>query len=271
MFELLYKTKEEVPAEVSHLYKENENGEFTVIPVGEIKTITDVTALQESLRKERNDHKETKGKLTPFSGLDPEKVKADLARIPELEIAAEGNLDDEKTAKLVEAKLKAQLTPVQRELKEAQDKLLESNLKIEAFTQKEINQKIETGLLSAATESKMTEGAKRDLRMYSSFFEVPEGSSVPLTKEGIEGITPGLDPKGFIMAMQPERPNWWEPDKNAGGTGNTSSGAGIVNPFADKTWNLTEQGKMVRSNRAQAERLAEQAGTSIGGGRPKSD
>jgi len=42
-----------------------------------------------------------------------------------------------------------------------------------------------------------------------------------------------------------------------------------VNPWKAETWNVTEQGNIVRTDRARADKLAAAAGTKVGGLKPK--
>jgi len=54
---------------------------------------------------------------------------------------------------------------------------------------------------------------------------------------------------------------------NMGKGGKGVSGA---NPWSADSWNMTEQGRILRENRTKAEQLAAQAGTKIGAPKPAS-
>src|SRR5678815_551563 len=88
-----YSAKDEIPAGYDELYTEKE-GKFFLTGVEGLKTQKDIDTLQESLRKERNDHKTTKGKYSFLDGQDVEAVQQMLAKYPELEAAAGGKIDE---------------------------------------------------------------------------------------------------------------------------------------------------------------------------------
>lgn len=92
MFEEEYDDYDSIPAAVKHLYRES-GGKYVLIKAGEMKTVEDVTRVQEGLRKEREDHKATKRKLAQFNDMDPDEVLEKLDRIEELEAAAAGKID----------------------------------------------------------------------------------------------------------------------------------------------------------------------------------
>src|SRR3974390_550562 len=93
-----YPTQEEIPEQYRDLYSER-GGRFDLTGVEGVKTQADIDKLNESLRKERADHKATKDKLTAFGELDPTDIHAQLeagkeaqARIETL--TKEGQLDE---------------------------------------------------------------------------------------------------------------------------------------------------------------------------------
>jgi hypothetical protein len=74
----------------------------------------------------------------------------------------------------------------------------------------------------------------------------------------------------WLTEMQAKRPHWWGTTSGGGSRGNNGSGGPPSgnNPFSREHWNMTEQGKLIRTNRVRAEQLAKSAGTKIGGGMP---
>ena len=62
MLELIYNSTEEIPSGFESLYTEKD-GKWHLTGIKGMKTSDDVTKLQTSLRKERDDHKKTKDRL----------------------------------------------------------------------------------------------------------------------------------------------------------------------------------------------------------------
>lgn len=67
--------------------------------------------------------------------------------------------------------------------------------------------------------------------------------------------------------MYKRQPHWWG-ETTAGGSRGGQGGSHTSNPWSAEGWNMTEQGRMYVKDKAKAEQLAKQAGTTIGGPRP---
>jgi hypothetical protein len=106
------------------------------------------------------------------------------------------------------------------------------------------------------------------LEVAGRMFEVDEDGKV-VTKDEV-GVTPGIDAVVWLTEMQNKRPHWWGTTSGGGSRGNNGNNGTTTgnNPFTREHWNMTEQGKLVKTNRARAEQLARSAGTTIGGGMP---
>jgi len=78
------------------------------------------------------------------------------------------------------------------------------------------------------------------------------------------GATPGLRLEQWLDDHLADRKYLLDPSKPDGDRRRNAK-----NPFSAEHWNLTEQGRLVRSDRAQAERLASEAGTKLGGSKPE--
>lgn len=240
-----------------------------VLDIENVQALPDVSRLSTALTKERTEHKNTKNKFAPFSALgDPAEVQAKLDRIPELEAAAEGKLDDAKINGIVETRIKTKLAPLERELGTLRTTVAEKDKVIEGFTAKERSRMISGSVSKAAREMKVLDTAVEDVELYGErLFEVQEDGSV-VTKDGV-GVTPGLTAKQWLEDMQGKRPHWFGATAGGGAGGGKGGGSTGPNPFSAEGWNVTEQGNLLRSDRAKAERLAKAAGTTIGGPRPK--
>lgn len=255
----------DVPDQFQELYTER-NGKFEITGIEGLRTQADVDRLQTALTKERDDHKGTKNKFSAFANLDPQEVITKLERFPELEAAAEGKLDEGKINGIVESRIRAKLAPVERERDQLKIQVGERDQLISAFQQKDTQRKISDKVREAASAAKIVPEALDDaLLLADRVFEVAEDGRV-VTKDNV-GVTPGVDPVVWFTELQSKRPHWWGPSTGSGATGSRTPGGG-TNPFSHEHWNLTEQGKLVTSNRSRAEQLAKSAGTTIGGQRP---
>lgn len=261
---------EDVDEKYRDLYTEK-NGKFELTGVEGMKTEADVARLTTALEKERKDHKAVKQILTTIVGdKKPEDVIAALDRIPELEAAAEGKMDEHKINEIVEKRIGSKTGPLERKIKELTAQNVEKDESIKGFTAKERKRTITDAVRDAIGKEKGFQGTAMDdaLMNAEAMFDITEEGKV-ITKDGV-GVTPGVDAVVWLKDMQQKRPHWWGPTGGGGAGGNNGAGGGVngANPFARETWNMTEQGKLVNSNRSRAEQLAKAAGTSIGGGMP---
>jgi hypothetical protein len=258
---------EDVEEAFRPLYKEK-NGKWEIEVEG-MKTQGDVDRLQTALTKERGDHKETKKKFDVFGDKKPDEVLAMLDRIPELELAAAGKLDDTKINELVEKRIGAKTGPLERKIKTLEQQTVEKDGKITEFTQREATRTIHDSIRDAVGKSSGFQGAALEdaLLFGERHLSINEEGKV-VTKDGV-GVTPGIDSSVWLSEMQQRKPHWWGDTKGGGASGNKGGNAnGGANPFARETWNMTEQGQLLKNNPVRAEQLAKSAGTTIGGGMP---
>jgi hypothetical protein len=233
--------------------------------------LPDVVRLTTSLSKERDAHKQTKTKFAPLAALgDIAELQAKLDRIPELEAAAEGKLDETKLGAIVESRLKSKLAPVERERDLLKTQVVELGATITGFQTEKKQRSIAdhirgaigktTGFQPAAVEDAIVFGER--------MLEVDDDGRV-VTKDGV-GVTPGVDATVWLTEMQTKKPHWWGPSAGGGARGaGAGNGGGGANPFTAEGWNMTAQGTMIRENRARAEQMAKSAGTTIGGPKPQ--
>lgn len=267
--ELVVDDVNSVPEQFRTLYVEKDGKHHLNITVKGMKPEADLNRTMEALRKERSDHNQTRSKLKPFEGLNIEEVTAQLARIPELEIAAEGKVDDKKVEKIVESRIAQRLGPVQRERDTLKSQVDDLSKTVEGFRTKEKTRTIHDAVRGAASKAKLRDTAVEDALLFAErVFDVDDTGSVMARDNA--GVTPGIDPVTWLTEMVNKKPHWFAESAGGGAGGNTrGSGSGTTNPFSREHWNLTEQGRLVRENRAQAENLARAAGTTIGGGMPQ--
>ena len=270
----IHDTVEEIPEQFRELYTEK-NGKFELTGIVGIKTQADVDRLSTALTSERNAHKETQGKLSVWGDLVHDDVVKSLDRIPELEAASQGKLDDaaieDIVNKRVDGTIQSRLAPVEREnkrLAEENAALLEENNGFKAAnTKRAIHDNVREALVSSKVINEAHEDA---LFQAERIFEVREDDGEIVTKDGV-GVTPGVKADIWLTEMQPKRPHWWAGSQGSGAQGGKGGGGqGVANnPFSREHWNLTKQGEIMRTQgREKAEQLAKMAGTTVGGGMP---
>lgn len=263
----LYTSQDEIPETFRELYEER-GGQYHLTKIEGIKTDADVSRVQRALDAEKQAHGQIKTQFTTFLGdRKLEDVQAILDRVPELEAAAAGNLDEEKINGIVEGRINSKLAPVARERDQLKTQLSEKDQTIAKYEARERTRTIGDAVREAAVGAKVVDTAQEDVLILADrVFEIDESGNV-VTKDGV-GVTPGLDAKAWLSEMQNKRPHWWPP--SSGGGANGGGGGGFAdNPWAADSWNMTKQGEVLRTKgRDTADRMAKAAGTSVGGPKP---
>lgn len=270
----IYDSKEDIPEQFQELYTERD-GKFELTGIEGIKTQADVDRVQEALRKEKNDHKDTKDKLKTFEEVDLEQVKKDQDELTELRAKIEAGAGegfdqekfDEAVDKLANARVATAKAPLEKDLEKVtkeRDELKDQN---DQYAHKETVRTITDAVRRAAGESKVIDSAMDDIIMLGErVFEITEDGKV-VTRDEV-GVTPGIAPDIWLAEMQDKRPHWWPMSQGGGGKGGNGAGGFANNPWSHEHWNMTAQGKMVREDRDKADRMAQAAGTKVGGTRP---
>lgn len=273
----IHDKEDEIPEEYRSLYtQKGEKWELTGIEG--VRTAADVERVTTSLKKERDDHKATKAALSGWTGLglEVDDVQKTLDRVPELEAAAGGKLDDAKieeiATKRAEGILKSKLTPLERELAKTAKERDELAQAVGSFREKETRRTIHDRMRSALKASKALPEAEEDaLLLGEHLLEITEEGDV-VTRENGRGIPVGLDPAGLLAELQEKRPHWWPASQGGGAKGSAGGGGlgGGKNPWAAESWNMTEQGRIVREKGLDhANGIAARAGTTVGGPKPR--
>lgn len=268
--EIQYDSLTAVPEAFRSLYEERD-GKAVLAKVNGLKTQADVNNLQEALRKERNDHAAAKAALNPWNSLGkkPEEIAAQLDRIAELEAAAEGKIDDKKLNELVEARLGQKVGPIERQLRDLTAERETLARERDAFRDQLYRRDMTDVVRAIATEMKILPTAIADVEMFAQFALERQEDGTYITKNGIQGVTPGVDPKTLLREMQKQRPHWWPPSSGGGAGGGAGGFGGEDNPWSEKGWNLTKQGQIIKEHGlSKAEELAKAAGSFIGATRP---
>lgn len=260
----------DLPEATQALYKKV--GENYILQVEGAKTQADIDEIKGYLATERESHKTTKTKLKEYDdirglNLSPTELLEKLDRFDELEAAAEGKLDEEKINEIAERRVKARIAPIERERDKFKNELLESQASNESYVLKDRTRSIHDVVREATTGAKIVPTAVEDVLMLAErLFEVGEDGNV-VSKDNV-GITPGIEPTVWLSEIAEKRPHWFAPNQGGGASGQKGGAGFSNNPFSTDSWNMTEQGKLVRENPERADQMAKSAGTTIGGGRP---
>lgn len=259
---------EDVDEKYRDLYTEK-NGKFELTGVEGMRTEADVTRLTTALNKERTDHKATKQKFEVFGDRKAEDILSELDTIPALRAAAEGKFDEKKVDELVEKRIGAKTGPLERQIKNLTTQVAERDASIAVFQTEKTTRSVHDAVREAVGKAQgFQPPALDDALMFAErHLHVNEDGKI-VTRDNV-GVTPGVDAVVWLSEMQQRKPHWWGDTKGGGAQGNRGgNGATGNNPFAHDTWNVTEQGRIVRENATRAEQLAKSAGTTVGGLRP---
>lgn len=242
------------------LYTERD-GKFHLTGIDGMKTDADIARLSTALTKERSDHKAVKEKYAPLAAFEPSEILEKLDRIPELEAAAAGKIDDAQINAMVETRVKAKIAPIERDLKAAQEKALGLETMVTAFSQKEKTSKIHKEVREAAVKA----GVRPDaidvvVDLADRLFDIDEDDQV-LSKEK-SGVTQGMSPQVWLSDLQSSKSFLWGESSGGGAPGGANVG-GANNPWSAKHWNKTEQGKIYAANKQKAEQYAKAAGVDV--------
>lgn len=266
MFKAIVDNLDGIDEKYHDLYVEKD-GKFHFIQVEGLKPLSEFTTVHTALSKERNDHKDTKQKLAGFAGLNPDEVRAQLDRIPELEIAATGKVDEKAIEAIVSTRIASKLAPIERDRDRLVREAMEKDNTIKSFVQGEKTRKITDAVRSAARTAKVLDTAQEDaILLAERVFEVTDEGSV-VTRDGV-GVTPGISPDIWLTDLRTSRSHWWGPSAGGGATGGRSGTGSGPNPFSADGWNMTAQGALIKADRVKAEQMAKAAGTTIGGAKP---
>lgn len=259
--ELSYSSEDEIPENAREYYTE-EGGVWILTGVkgGGKKNIE---RLEASLRNERNDHKQTKTTFSRVQGLDIDELLRRNDEYEELKLRAEANPDDKKVDELVETRIKARLTPLQRELQQTKEMLTGITTERDELIGKEKSARIKSALRKAARTAKVVDSAIEDVeQLGASLFELDDNGNI-IAREGT-GLTPGIDPSMWLSDVKDKKPHWFPGSYGGGGKGGKGGmGGDGDNPWSADGWNLTAQGRIIKENPERAKRMASMHGVDL--------
>jgi hypothetical protein len=261
----------DVPPEHAALYTEKDGK--AVLSLDGIKTQDDFNRYGEALKK-RYAEQAAKGAADAANlDLDNKDIKRVVAEaMKEMQIGTPAP-DDKKKGGVGDDpavhELRRELASVKSQLEEAQQKEQQASATAQAT-------QIKTSLQGEAAKSGIRpEAIDALVSLISDSFELAADGTVVVKLEGnrLAGVTPNSSP-GDVLSILKRDANYgyfWPESKGAGGGsggGGGGGGASADNPWSKAGWNLTKQGAAVKADRAEAERLAKQAGSFIGASKP---
>jgi hypothetical protein len=268
--ELSYDTISAVPENFRSLFTEKD-GKAVLTGINGLKTQSDVSNVQEALRKERADHAAAKEALKPWLSLGkkPDEVLTTLDRVAELEAAAAGKIDETKIQQIVENRLVQKTAPLERQLRDTTAELTTVKQERDDLKNGLQRRDMSDAIRAVATEMKVVPTAIADIELIAQSYLERDESGKFIVKAGVNGLTAGLDVKDFMKEMQKQRPHWWPASAGGGAGGGGGGFGGEANPWAANSWNMTAQGAVVREKgMAVAEAMAKAAGSKVGATRP---
>lgn len=273
-----FETKESIPEALREYYVERDGKWYP--DVDGLKTQEDVDRVKAALEKERDDHIETKRKLSDI----PKDFDADKwEKVKDIDPNDPPGAIDPKDEKEINRRISEAVREKEKELQEASRKREE-----ELETEKEsIQQKFKDNFLKQWRRNTLAEKfgfsnlddldtflLKIEHSELSDFTEIKRVlKTLEVTDDnGRLKVVGGeyKDDKGAVEAL--EKVSKMEVSKNfrpapnnsGGGAGNKGNGNGITeNPYKKETLNFTKQGELERDNPDEAKRLAAAAGIDI--------
>lgn len=240
-----YAKKEDIPAELVQLYKED-NGSYVLQVEGAVES--------SRLDEFRSTNIELKRKLEAFAGVDPEELKRqrqEAERQRQEAMKKEGKIDE---------LIATQLTPYKQQIEELNKRLSET-------AQQHNNLLMRTEVLSLAPKHKVRASAIEDLTTRAArVFSFADGKLIakdPATGQPLlSAKNPGqpLTPDEWFTNLNAQAPHLFETSTGGGAAGSSGgAGSGIKNPWSKNDRNLSEQIRIEKTNPALAAQLKSSA------------
>ena len=259
-FKMVLDSLDGLSEDVAKEYVEKD-GKFHIQVEG-MKTQADIDRVTSSLNAARTEASGFKAKLALLGDRKVEDVVTMLDRIPELEAAAAGKLDEDKLKEMAEARARAIVAPIERERDGLKTKVGELEGTVQTYVTKERTRTIHDQIKDAAIKAGVVPEAIEDaIILGERVFELEEGTGKAVVKEGASGHTQGLEVKDWLSDLQTKKPHWFGGSSGGGANGNRGGGGGAEpNPFTHDHWNMTKQGQIMQQDPSRADRLAKAAG-----------
>jgi len=258
---------DDLPEAVQAEYTEKD-GKY-VLNVEGAFTAEDRNKLQKALGKERDEHKATKASLKKYGDLKPETIEELRSKNEELTLQIEtlGAGDEaernKKIDELAERRALARVKPLERQITELRTANEALTGQVNTFVGRERTSKIVDAVANPALlkDLGIVPDAIDDIKLWGqAHFDVDEAGNV-VSKESLG--TPGLAPKDVFgdMKTNGQRRHWFGTTSGAGAGGGKGGESFTENPFAQKSFNLTKIGLLVKQDPQKAARMAKAATT----------
>lgn len=248
-----FKTREEIPAELQSLYVERD-GAWALDAEGVVEKVKldEFRTGNVALRQELENFK------ARYEGIDPDEVRKLAEEKRKLELLAQGHKPEELD-RLVGERIKG--------LKADWDKQLSAVTgERDSLTSRLTAIQIDQGVITAATKRGLRPTAMPDITARArTVFKLVNGAPRAFEADGTsvrygrDGVSP-MTLEEWVDAQVADAPHLFESNAGGGAAGNGAGGAAgsgrsVKNPFAQATWNLTEQMKLQKSDPQLAARL----------------
>lgn len=250
------------------LYEAQADGSFVFNGVEGIKTQDDINRLTTSLNAEREAHAKTKGFLTGYNSHGTvEEVAAALARIPALEEAAKGKVDESKIEELVRQRVQNETIPLKSQIELLNGQLSEKETALKEMSAKDKRRMIGDAIRKACVTAQIAADRIDDVvALTAPICTITEDGNVVTNEHS--GV-PGLSVEVWLGTQRKSRYYWWGESAGAGAQGSRGGkDFGDDNPWTFENWNITKQGQIMIEDRAKAEQMAKAAGTTVDGPKP---
>lgn len=270
--EYKYATAEEIPSGYAELYTEKD-GAFVFTGVKGVVSAEGHANVERALTNERQAHRAAKATLeTVRDAIKKAKGDGDgsvddlediALELEELRTKGDGK-DPEKFEEAVAQRVARELRPVERERDRYKTESEENKGRADA-----LQSDLDKGMIREAIRAAATDAGCDgdhiddivDLRL-RSYEVLREDGAEPrvVTRDGV-GLTPGVDPAEDLSQVKTAgtKSHWW-PATKGDKLRDKKPGGGGANPWAENTFNLTEQARLMRENPSMAERLKQAAG-----------
>lgn len=199
-----------------------------------------------------------KDQIKQFEGIDPERVRAlekTLAENEEARLIADGKIDE-----LISKRISREQATWQSQLEQKDSELQQVRQQVEALQ----GATIQSGIAAAAQRAGLAPTAIEDAQLIArhSGWQVEDGVPVLRDSNGevVRGKSGPITFDEWLESQREIRPHWFPAPKGGQASGNRSGGSRPANPWKKDSFNLTEQGIILRSDPQLAERLKAEAG-----------
>ena len=236
----IYQDLEEIPEPFRELFTER-GGQWELTGIEGIKTQADVDRVTEATRKLRAEVKDLKHKLDAFGSHDPEAIAKAFDELEDLRVSAtadpaKAEAFEAALTERVQTRLKRELGPVQRDLDKLRKESAETAAERDALRTDIRRSRIHSAIRDAVGRAKgIRPNVVGDILLVSdSLFELADDGAI-VTRDGAQGVTPGLSPDEWLKDQRRTRDFWWMESVGGGANGAGAGGRGSATDLSKLT------------------------------------